>query len=65
MFFPQEMNKVEKQNWDIGIKLTCVVKCFCMWKEAYSLCKYKAQGFQETYVVVPHHVSKDLLSQEM
>jgi hypothetical protein len=26
---------------------------------------YKAQGFQETYVVVPHHVSKDLLSQKI
>jgi hypothetical protein len=65
MFFPQEMNEVEKQNWDIGIRLTCVVKRFCMWKKAYSLCKYKAQGFQETYVVVLHHVSEDLLSQKM
>ncbi len=50
---------MEKQNGDIGTRLTCVVKRFRMWKEAYSLSKYKAQDFQETYVVVLHHVSKD------
>ncbi len=58
------MNKMEKWNMDIGTKLTYVVRCFRMWKEVDSLYKYKAQGFWKTFVVVHHHVCKDLLSQK-
>jgi hypothetical protein len=49
---------------DIGTRLTYVVRCFRMWKKVDSLYKYKAQGFSKTFVVVHHHVCKDLLSQK-
>jgi hypothetical protein len=35
-----------------------------MWKQTYTLCKYKAQALQETFVVIHHHVCKDLLSKK-
>jgi hypothetical protein len=44
IFFPQELNKIEKQSENIGIKVTCIARFFCMWKEVYALHKYKTQG---------------------
>jgi hypothetical protein len=62
-FFPQELKKIEKQSENIGIKITCIVRFFCMWKEAYALYKYKAQVLQETSIVIQyHHVCKYLSS---
>jgi len=50
------------ENWlicsvfasDIGRGLTCVTKYFHMKIEDCNLCKYEAQGLQETFVVLHH-----------
>ncbi len=56
---------MEKQSEDIDKRLTYINRCFHMWKEAYTLCKYEAQSLQETIVVVHYHVCKDWSSQKM
>jgi hypothetical protein len=54
---------IEKQSENIGIKVTCIGRFFCMWKEAFALYKYKAQGLQKNSIVIQyHHVCKDLSS---
>jgi hypothetical protein len=62
---PQKMDGIEIQHGNIGAILRCVTKYFYMTIKACSLCEYKAQGFQETFVVLHHHSCKILLNQNM
>jgi hypothetical protein len=62
---PQEMNEMEIQHGDVCATLTYVTKCFHMKIEVCNLCKYKAQGPLETFVVLHQHFCKGLLSQNI
>lgn len=52
------MDEIEIEHGNIGVILRCVTKYFDMTIKACSLCEYKAQGLQETFVVFHHHSCK-------
>jgi hypothetical protein len=62
---PQKMDEIEIQHMSIGAILRCVTKYFYMTIKPYSLCKYKVEGLQETFVVLHHHSCKGLSNQSM
>jgi hypothetical protein len=59
------MDEIEIQQGNIDAILRCVTKYFCMTIKPYSFCEYKAQGSQETFVVLHHHSCKGLSNQNM
>jgi hypothetical protein len=61
----QEMNEMEIQHQGIGAILTYITKYFHTNIKACSLCKYKTQGPQETFLVLHPHSCKGLLNQNM
>jgi len=63
--FSTKIEQDGKQNKGIGATLILIARCFCMWKDAYTLCKFNPQGFQKTFVLIHHHVYKNLLSRKM
>ncbi len=54
--FSTKIEEDGKQNKGIGATLTLIMRCLCMWKDAYTLSKFNSQGFQKTFVMIHHHV---------